>query len=192
MPESDPVTQDPRDDFESVATATAALVADEYELGAPERIPDCPPASPVFRWTNGRGLRLLLCVSRVSGPPTATLMGTRDDLPELVEAFLKNGERPPGPETEDDKFVRRADAQIRRRVRAEGFEEASLEPAEGDRCQYRVHRKSRGRWKYEPCGHPPLVVLDLRGPDHPGGMKVPLCRSCLVAHVRGLLVYLAD
>jgi hypothetical protein len=40
---------------------------------------------------------------------------------------------------------------------------------------------------HEPCGSKAVVVLTMRSPDNPEGLRVPLCRACLAAHARKMI-----
>ncbi len=76
------------------------------------------------------------------------------------------------------------------RIRSEGFETGGYDPADGATCIRAKTKKPRGRYITEPCGEKAFIGIVLRTPENPGGISVPLCRSCLVAELKNLLGYL--
>jgi hypothetical protein len=76
------------------------------------------------------------------------------------------------------------------RIMREGYEADGEDPNPEQTCVSRAQRKRRNRWVVEPCGARAVVVLTMRSPDNPEGLRVPLCRACLATHVRKLITLL--
>src|SRR4051812_17148844 len=98
------------------------------------------------------------------------------------------------PEPEEDllevKARLRLAEQIHERIRREGFETSGWDPDDDETCIRATPKKPRHRYVTEPCGEKAFIGLIFRTPEHPEGVRIPLCRRCLVAELKNLMGYL--
>ncbi len=73
------------------------------------------------------------------------------------------------------------------RIEREGYEANGEDPAPGQTCVNREQKKRGNRWVYEPCGKKAAIVLTMRSPDNPEGLRVPLCCACLATQTRKMV-----
>jgi hypothetical protein len=76
------------------------------------------------------------------------------------------------------------------RIRREGFETGGWDPDDGEICIRATTKKPRNRCVTEPCGAKAFIGLTFRTPENPEGVRIPLCRRCLVAELKNLMGYL--
>jgi hypothetical protein len=76
------------------------------------------------------------------------------------------------------------------RIRREGFESSGWDLHDAETCIRATTKKPRNRYVTEPCGAKAFIGLTFRTPEHPEGVRVPLCRRCLVAELKNLMGYL--
>jgi hypothetical protein len=97
----------------------------------------------------------------------------------------------PEPEHDLDAKVRlRALEQFYARIEREGCEVDTDDPESRQTCVNRSEKKRGNRRVYEPCGAKAVVVMTMRSPDDPQGLRVPLCRGCLAKHARKMITLL--
>jgi hypothetical protein len=81
--------------------------------------------------------------------------------------------------------------QLHERIRKEGFEITAWDTEDGETCIRQKSKKLSPRRRVtEPCGEPAIIGFRFRTPANPDGIHVPLCRSCLVAELRNMMMYL--
>jgi hypothetical protein len=95
------------------------------------------------------------------------------------------------PEPEDDllekKIRLRAMEQFYARIEREGCEADGEDPEVGQTCVNGTEKKRGNRRVHEPCGARAVVVLTMRSPDNPEGLRVPLCGTRLATHARKMI-----
>ena len=76
------------------------------------------------------------------------------------------------------------------RIEREGYESDAADPEGNASCCRREQKKRGNRWIYGPCGARAVIVLAMRSPDNPEGLRVPLCRACLATEIRRMVTHL--
>jgi hypothetical protein len=76
------------------------------------------------------------------------------------------------------------------RIERGGYEADGDDPEAGQTCVNRTEKKRGNRRVHEPCGTRAVVVLTMRSPDNPEGLRVPMCRTCLASHTRKMITLL--
>ena len=89
-----------------------------------------------------------------------------------------------------ERATQKMQAEMYERIEREGFESTSYDAADGETCIRRRSKKVRNRWCIEPCRAEAYIGLVFRTPENPAGMRIPLCRPCLVAELKDLMGYL--
>jgi hypothetical protein len=87
----------------------------------------------------------------------------------------------------DDLIAEKAREAHYARIEREGFEADGDDPEAEQTCIKRTEKRRGRRLVYEPCGTKAVVVLVMRSPDNPEGLRVPLCRACLATHTRKMI-----
>ncbi len=85
------------------------------------------------------------------------------------------------------KATEKAENALFARIEREGFEMEGFDPLPGDTCCVRDMKKRGRKTVYEPCGNRPVVVLRMRSPDNPEGLRVPMCRDCLAGQAKEMI-----
>jgi hypothetical protein len=102
----------------------------------------------------------------------ASVRGLGDEFKAAVAAFG----RASSSSAAAARIERAAERALHERIRREGIELLGLNVEPEARCQYRVVKKE-GRYNvYRPCGDPAAAVARLLAPDHPAGVRLPLCK----------------